>query len=218
MRERGSRWLFKSLVNGVGALATLTTLGVVIFSKFLEGAWITVLFIPVIVVGFRRISAHYRQVRNELSLQGLPPSLKPVGPRRVVIPISGVHRGIIEAVNFARSISSSVTGLYVELEPGAGEKVREEWNSWWPDIPLIVVSSPYRSIVDPLLKYLDETDAQYNDGQLATVVLPEFVPNRWWQGLLHNQTAWLIQAALLYHRRQHGMERVIISVPFHLRT
>jgi amino acid transporter len=216
LRERGKSWRVKSIANGVGALATMTTLVVVIFSKFLEGAWITVLLIPLIVLGFRRISTHYQQVRKQLSLKGLPPSLKPIEPARVVIPISGVHRGMVGAVNFARSISDNVTAVYVELEPGAGEKARLEWESWWPDVPLVVVPSPYRSIVVPLMQFLDETDAQHNDGQLATVVLPEFIPGHWWQSLLHNQTAWLLKTALLYHRRQHGLERVIIDVPFHL--
>ena len=123
---------------------------------------------------------------------------------------------MVGAVNFARSISDNVTAVYVEQEPGAGEKARLEWESWWPDVPIVVVQSPYRSTIAPLLQFLDETDAQHNDGQLAAVVLPEFIPGRWWQSLLHNQTAWLIKAALLYHRRQHGLERVVIDVPFHL--
>jgi hypothetical protein len=216
-KERGRSWALKSLINGAGALATLTTLVVVIVSKFVEGAWITVLLIPLIVLGFRKIFTHYQQVRVELSLRGLPPSLKPIEPMRVVIPISGIHRGMVGAVNFARSISKNVTAVYIELEPGAGEKARAEWEAWWPDVPMVVVSSPYRSIVAPLLKFLDETDQQHNDGQLAAVVLPEFIPSRWWQALLHNQTAWLMKAALLYHRREYGRERVIIDVPFHLR-
>jgi hypothetical protein len=216
LRERGKAWLLKAVANGISALATLTTLVVVIFSKFLEGAWITVFLIPLIVLVFRRISAHYQQVKKQLSLKGLPPSLKPVEPTRVVIPISGIHRGMIGAVNFAKSISDNVTAVYVELEPGEGEKERVEWESWWPDVPLVVVPSPYRSTIAPLLQFLDETDAQHNDGQLATVVLPEFIPGRWWQSLLHNQTAWLIKTALLYRSRQHGLERVIIDVPFHL--
>ena len=216
-RERGKVWLLKAAANGVGALATLTTLIVVIFSKFLEGAWITVLLIPLIVIAFLQISAHYKHVREELSLKGLPPSLKPVETTRVVIPISGIHRGMVGAVNFARSISEDVTAVYVESEPGAGEKARLEWEAWWPDVPLVVVPSQYRSIVGPLLQFLDETDAQHNDGQLAAVVLPEFIPGKWWQTLLHNQTAWLIKAALLYHRRTMDRERVVIDVPFHLR-
>jgi amino acid transporter len=215
-RERGRSWLPKALANAIGALATLTTLVVVIFSKFLEGAWITVLLIPLIVLGFRKIYSHYQQVRQQLSFKGLPPSLKPLQPTRVVIPVSGVHRGVVDAVNFARSISKNVTAVYVELEPGAGEKARLEWESWWPDVPMVVVPSPYRSIVAPLLQFLEETDTQHNDGQLATVVLPEFIPGRWWQSLLHNQTAWLLKTTLLYSRRYNGLERVIIDVPFHL--
>jgi len=105
----------------------------------------------------------------------------------------------------------------VELEPGFGERVREEWQSWWPDVPLVVLPSPYRSIIGPLLDFLDETDRQHNDGQLATVVLPEFVPAKWWHSLLHNQTAWLLKAALLYNRRQLGYQRTIIDVAYHLR-
>jgi len=216
-KERGAHWGLKSFINGIGALATLTTLVVVIISKFREGAWVTILLIPLIVLGFRRIFAHYNRVRVELSLKGLPPSLKPAETTRVVIPISGIHRGMVGAVNFARSISANVTAVYVELEPGAGEKARVEWEAWWPDVPLVVVSSPYRSVVGPLLQFLDETDTQHNDGQLAAVVLPEFIPGKWWQSLLHNQTAWLIKAALLYRRRKPGRERVVIDVPFHLR-
>jgi len=81
---------------------------------------------------------------------------------------------------------------------------------------LVILASPFRSMIDPLLRFLDETDAQHNDGQLATLILPEFVPAHWWQAVLHNQSAWLIKAALLYHRRTHGMSRVIIDVPYRL--
>ncbi len=216
LKERGRRWAFKSIINGAGALATLTTLIVVIASKFIQGAWITVLLIPIIVFGFFKVSRHYIAVRKELSLRGLPPSLRPLGALRVVIPISGIHRGMVGAVNFAKTISNDVTAVYVELEPGAGEKAREEWMTLWPDIPMVIVASPYRSIIGPLIQFLDKTDTEHNDGQLATVVLPEFVPGKWWEALLHNQTAWLLKTALLYHRREYGKERVIIDVPFHL--
>ncbi len=214
---RGKQWGLKSIINGIGALATLTTLVVVIISKFLEGAWITILLIPLIVFLFLKIFSHYQRVGKELSLKGLPPSLKPIETTRVVIPISGIHRGMVDAVNFARSISKNVTAVYIELEPGAGGKAREEWEAWWPDVPFVVVPSPFRSIVEPLLQFLDETDMEHNDGQLAAVVLPEFIPGKWWQTLLHNQTAFLIKAALLYRRRVSARERIVIDVPFHLR-
>ena len=216
-RIRGTNWFLKSLVNGIGAIATALTVLVIGISKFLEGAWITVLLIPIIVIIFLRIRAHYREVASELSLHGLPPSIKPLPTPRLVIPISGVHRGIVEAVDFARAISSEVTAVYVEMEPGEAEAVRERWIRLWPDVPLVVVSSPYRSIIQPILDFLDRTDAEHNDGQLATVILPEFVPARWWQSLLHNQTAWLLKTALLYRRRNRGYQRAIIDVPYHLR-
>jgi amino acid transporter len=218
MKQRGRGWLTKAVINGLGALATGTTLLVVAVSKFLTGAWITIFLIPLFVIVFQRVQRHYEQVRNQLSLHGLPPSLRPVAPARVVIPISGVHRGMVNAVLFAQSISNNVTGVYVELEPGAGKKVKAEWHEWWPDLPLVVIPSPYRSLVGPLLEYLDKTDLEINDGQLAVVVLPEFVTAHWWQNLLHNQTASLIKAALLYGRRRSGGERLIVDVPYHLRS
>jgi hypothetical protein len=216
-RERGRLWQFKMTANGVGALATGLTLLVVGITKFLEGAWITVFLIPLLVVLFLKIHAHYRQVSAQLTMDGLPPTLWPLPGLRVVIPISGVHRGMIDAMRYATTISKDVTAVYVELEPGESDEVRERWTRLWPDIPLTVISSPYRSFIQPLLDFLDQTDQEHNDGQQATVVLPEFVPAHWWQSLLHNQTAWLIKAALLYHRQRLGFPRVIIDVPFHLR-
>jgi amino acid transporter len=210
--------LVKAGINGLGALATGTTLIVVATSKFTGGAWITILLIPLIVLAFLRVQDHYARVRKQLSLHGLPPSLRPVAPARVVIPISGVHRGIVNAVLFAQSMSSNVTAVYVEIEPGSGAKIKEEWEEWWPDLPIVIIASPYRSLVGPLLEYLEETDTEHNDGQLAVVVLPEFVTTKWWQNLLHNQTAILIKAALLYGRRRAGGERLVVDVPYHLRS
>jgi hypothetical protein len=124
---------------------------------------------------------------------------------------------MVGAINFARSISVKITALYVEFEPGKGEQIRKKWEEWWPDIPFVIVPSPFRSAVGPLLEFLDQIDQEHNDGQLATIILPEFIPAKWWQGLLHNQTAWLIKIALLYRRRHFGFQRVIIEVPFHLK-
>jgi len=216
-RIRQQGWQVKAFANGVGAVATAITLGIVGFSKFMEGAWIILIILPIIVVIFIRIKSHYELVGRQLSLRGLPPSLKPFPAPRVVIPVSGVHRGMVDAVDFARSITKDVTGLYIELEPGNGKKILLEWQRWFPDIPLVVRPSPYRSIISPLIDFLDETDAFHNDGQLAVVVLPEFIPARWWHSLLHNQSSWLIKTALLYRRRNLGFQRVIIDVPYHLR-
>ncbi len=216
-RLRGRGWGLKAALNGIGTLATGLTMIIIGASKFLEGAWITLLLIPLLMLGFTRIRSHYQAVGKQLSLRGVPPSIKPVPFLRVVVPISGVHRGMVDGIAFAQSISKDVTAVYVELEPGAGEQVRRLWERWWPHIPLVVLPSPYRSIIGPLLDFLDKTDLEHNDGQLAAVVLPEFIPAKWWHGLLHNQTSWMIKTALLYRRRNLGFQRVIIDVPYHLR-
>jgi amino acid transporter len=216
-KEKTPGWIYKSVLNGIGALTTGITLLVVSYSKFLEGAWITILLIAVIVLGFNQIKNHYQSVGKQLSLRGLPPSLKPVPIVRVVIPVSGVHRGIVDAIDLARSMTKEITAVYIEMEPGSSERVREQWQRWFPDIPLVVLPSPYRSIVAPLLDYLDETDQQHNDGQLAAVVLPEFIPAKWWHNLLHNHSSNLIKNALLYRRRNLGFQRVIIDIPYHLK-
>ncbi len=216
-RKKTASWFPKAAINGFGAVTTLATLLIIVVSKFVDGAWITVLVIPILLIFFHRIRRHYIAVGKQLSLSGLPPELKPSPPLRLVVPVSGVHRGIIDAMNLAQSISKDVTAVYVELEPGAGEQMLKDWKCWWPDVPLVILPSPYRSILRPILDYLDEDDSRHNDGTLAAVVLPEFVPARWWQALLHNQTSILIRTALIYRRRTKGYQRVIIDVPYHLK-
>jgi amino acid transporter len=216
-KGRGRGWRLKAAVNAVGALVTGVTVLIIAVTKFVDGAWVTLIVIPSIVLMFLRIRSHYAEVASQLSLRGLPPSLKPVQVSRLVIPVSSVHRGVIAAVDYAKGISSNITAVHVEMDPGSGDALRRDWEQWFPDIPLVVLPSPYRSMIDPLLRFLDETDAAHNDGQLATLVLPEFVPARWWQGLLHNQTAWLTKAALLYRRRTTNLPRVVIDVPYYLR-
>jgi len=215
LRNRG--WVTKSILNGLGAVGTGVTLLVVSISKFIHGAWFTLLLIPLMVWVFQAIHAHFLEVGKALSLGGLPPSLRPVQGIRLVVPISGVHRGTIEAMNYARSISPNITAVYIEIDPDSGEKVRRTWAAWFPDIPLEVEPSPYRSVVGPLLDYLDRTDREHHDGQVAAVVLPEIIPAQSWQGLLHNQGARLIKNTLLYRRRNFGYQRLIIDVPYHLK-
>ncbi len=214
-KERG--WQAKSFVNLIGAIVTAIALIIIGVSKFLDGAWISVVIIPFIILLLFQIRSHYRKVGKQLSLHGLPPSLKPLPSPRIVLPVSGVHQGIVEAMNFAQSLSSNITAVFIELDPGTAEEIKKEWQEWWPDVPLDIVASPYRSIVFPLLEYLDKTDIDHNDGQQAVLLLPEFIPARWWQSFLHNQSAWLIRLALLYRKRKKGYQRVVIEIPFHLR-
>ncbi|NPV65901.1 MAG: APC family permease [Anaerolineae bacterium] len=217
VQTRGPGWGVKALINGLGATATSVTLVVVGISKFVDGAWMVMAMLPLIIWGFNTINAHYREVARELTLRDATPDILSLRTPRVVLPISGVHRGVIEALRYARSISNRVTAVYVEINPGDGERIRREWDRWGQDVTLVIVPSPYRSVVGPLLEYLDRVDRESDDGQLATILLPEFVPAHWWQHLLHNQTAWLLKLALLYRRRRFGKVRAIIDLPLYLR-
>ena len=217
VRQHGPRWPLKAVINGLGAATTIITLGVVGVSKFLDGAWIVILLIPVLVFVFLTIRGHYRETRKQLALPAVPRASAPPPPPRVILPISGVHRGILEALDFALSISRDVTAVYIEIHPGDARRVREVWKEWGQDVTLEILESPYRSIVDPLMDYLDTVDGQLAQGQQVVIIVPEFIPARWWQFWLHNQTAWLIKLALLYRRRRHGHGRVIVDIPFYLR-
>jgi len=215
LREKG--WQIKAFINGLGAFVTAVSLLVIGVSKFLGGAWISIIVIPGLVFMFLKIHAHYQHVSKELSLHGLPPSLRPLPMPRVVMPVSGVHRGMVDAVNFARSISDKVIAVFIDIDPVPDEEeLHRQWNVWFPDIEFVVVPSPLRSLVEPLLSFLDQTDLDHNDGRHAVLILPELIPASSWQEILHNQSAEEIKKALLYKRHQSGLQRIIIDVPYHL--
>ncbi len=216
-RSKEKDWQVKAFINGLGAMVTGITLMVIGISKFMGGAWISVIVIPATVYLFLKIREHYRNVGKQLSMGGLPPSLRPLPKPRVVIPVSGVHRGMVNAVNLARSLTDDVTAVYIDVDPTADEDLlRRRWEEWFPNVKFVVVPSPYRSIVDPLIKFLDQTDLERNDGQQSVLVLPELIPASSWQEILHNETADEIKKALLYRRRKNGFQNIIIDVPYHL--
>jgi amino acid transporter len=203
-------WQRNASINLLGSIVTGTVLVVIATTKFLEGAWAVLLLIPIMVVVFRSIHAHYMAVARQLSLADAPP---PTAVRRhtAVVLISGVHRGVVPAVQYALSIApDNVTAVYVDMDAEVTAKLKEKWKQWGSGIPLAVLASPYRSLIRPLMEFIDEIDAQYDDDVL-TIVLPEFVPSKWWQHLLHNQTALLIKATLLFSKG-----KIVTSVPYHL--
>lgn len=214
-------WHLRAVINGIGAVATGVVLIVIAVSKFLHGAWVVLLLIPIFVWFLYTINRHYLGVAEQLSLNGLKPK-KWVGMAsrdhfKVVVPISGVHRGTLAALRFARGLSKDVTAVVINVEQGATDRVKEKWEDWGQDVKLEVLESPYRSTVGPLLTFLEKVDQLAPDDEMAVVVLPEFVPARAWHDLLHNQTARLIKRSLLFHRRgEESKDRVIIDVPYHL--
>ena len=204
-----SHWKKSIVINGIGAIATLIVLVVFIITKFIHGAWIVVLVIPLLVLLFRAIHKHYVRVAKQLSTEGLE-QLRPIR-HTVLVPISGIHRGVICALQYARSIAPDhVTAVYVDFDEEATRKLREKWEQWGSGINLVVLKSPYRSLVRPLLRYIDRIERQHDD-DFVTVVLPEFVPARWWHQLLHNQSSLLLKGSLLFKR---GV--IVTSVPYHL--
>jgi hypothetical protein len=219
-KERGRGWQWKAAINGLGAVATGAVLLVIAASKFIHGAWIVILLIPIFVWMFRTIKRHYLTLAKQLSLEGLGleewEGMVSHKTHKVVVPVSGMHRGTLAALRFARSLSKDVTAVVVDVEPQFTASVREKWPAWGHDVPLVVLESPYRSTIGPLLAYLDEVDKCEPKRGLTVVVLPEFVPAEWWHHLLHNQTALLLKTVLTYRRGQTGKDRVIIDVPYHL--
>ncbi len=219
-RHRGAGWRFKAAVNGLGAVSTGVVLVIVAGTKFVHGAWIVIVLIPVIMWLFRTVKRHYELVAEQLSLEGMSPqpwtSLASSRRQKVVVPVSGVHRGTLEALRFARQLSKDVTALVIDVEPEVTARVREKWPVWGQNISLVVLDSPYRSTVGPLLAYLDERDEEEPERGLDVIVFPEFVAARWWHELLHNQTARALKRAVLYRRGLNRKDRVIIDVPYHL--
>lgn len=203
-------WQRNAAINLMGATVTGIVLVVIASTKFLEGAWAVLLLIPIMVVILRAIHWHYTEVAKQLSLADAPPP-KAVRRHTAVVLISGVHRGVIPALQYGLSLApDNVTAVYVDMDAETTAKLQEKWKQWGSGVPLVVLSSPYRSLVRPLMKYIDELDKHYEDDVL-TVILPEFIPSKWWQHLLHNQTALLIKATLLFSKG-----RVVTSVPYHL--
>ena len=204
-----SHWKKSIVVNAVGAVATFIVLCVFIATKFIHGAWIVVVVIPLLVFMFRAIHKHYVGVAKELSTEGLS-ELRPI-KHTVIVPISGIHRGVVGALQYAKSIAPEhVQAVYVDFDEEATIKLREKWERWGAGVALVVLPSPYRELTRPLLRYIARLERK-GENDIVTVVLPEFVPAKWWQHLLHNQSSLMLKGALLFKK---GV--IVTSVPYHL--
>jgi amino acid transporter len=201
-------WRSSAAINGFGATVTAVVLVIVAVTKSHEGAWIIILMIPVLVTIFEVTRRHYDRVASELTLRGWTP--EPVGGHAVLVPIGGIQRAVVKALRYARTLSTDVRAIYIEIDPNATDALKKQWPEWGQDVVLVVLESPYRSLMEPLLEYIEDVRRADPHGYV-TVILPEFVPHRLWQHLLHNQHALLIKGALLFKPNI-----VVTSVPFHL--
>ena len=204
-----ANWKKSLAINAVGALATFVVLCVFIATKFIHGAWIVVVVIPLLVLLFRAIHKHYVMVAKQLSTEGLD-QIQPI-KHTVIVPISGIHRGVVNALQYARSIASDrVQAVYVDFEEEATANLKDKWERWGAGVQLVVLPSPYRELTRPLLRHIHRLKKE-NCDDIITIVVPEFIPARWWQHFLHNQSSLLLKGSLLFKK---GV--IVTSIPYHL--
>ncbi|MEJ5198452.1 MAG: APC family permease [Anaerolineae bacterium] len=213
-QERGSElsfergWQIKMIINGFGALCTTVVTFIFAITKFTSGAWIVLILIPALVFVFSVIQQHYRSLARRLSLEDYaePPAIV---RHRVILAIGGVHKGTLAALRYARALSSDVTAVHVSIDPAETERIQQRWDWWGQGTRLVILDSPYRLMIEPLVRYIEEIAAQRQPNEVITIVVPQFVPKQWWANALHAQTATWLRFALL---GQPGI--VVTDVPY----
>ncbi len=208
LRRKEGRYRLHAAVNAAGAMATGAALLVIAVTRFLHGAWIVIALIPLFVVGFLRTHRHYFYVRTQLSLVEIEEE-RPIR-HTAIVPISAVNRATVHALRYAKSIAHEVEAVHIAIDPKRVDLIREQWKTWGGGVPLRILESRYRSLIEPLVDYIDDLMHGKRRNEMVTVVLPEFVTAHWWEGLFHNQSAFMIKGALLF---KPGV--VVTSVPFH---
>jgi amino acid transporter len=204
LRNRGKHWLPKAIVNGFGAVVTGIVVFIIAVVKFHEGAWVVVILIPILIFFMLRVKKHYTAVRKQLRIK--PDELDTIDieqdkyRNRVIVPIESINKSSIRALRFAKTISDNVVAFCVSTDEESGKKIQERYKRVKTNIPLIVKYSPFRKVVDPLLKFIESAEYDYKKGDMITVILPQFSVKRWWHNVLHNQTRLFVERELLKHK------------------
>lgn len=207
------KWRFKMFVNGFGAVCTFIVMIVFAVTKFREGAWIVLIVIPLLVTLFFRIHRHYKDLAAHLTLEkfsGLPARHT---RHRVILPISGMHQGTLEALRYAKLLSNDVTAVHVSIDPAETEKVQKKWVTWGEGTRLVILDSPFRLFVEPLLAYLEDIISKRQANETITVVVPQFIPSKRWHNALHMRTANVLRDELL---SKPGV--VVTDVPYQVHS
>lgn len=213
--ERGSvlryepGWAYKMFINGFGSLATMIVMFIFAITKFKDGAWVVLILIPALIGVFLAIHQHYKTLAAHLSLDDYRPLPLQKVRHRVIVPVSGVHRGTLVALRYARTLSDDITAVHVSIDPADTLKTQKKWARWGNGTRLVVLDSPYRLLMEPLIDYLNEIVAHSASNEIITVVVPQFVPSKRWHRFLHSNTAEILREELLSNPRI-----VITDVPY----
>ena len=210
LKDKG--WQIKAFLNGLGALATLVVFLDIVAEKFLDGAWFIVILIGVLLFIFKKISEHYVQLTESLALKNLSEDTSPPTKNTVLVLVQSVHAGTVNSVRYAQSISPDCQAVYVEIDPGATADFTQTWQIVFPHIALVVLPSPYRSLVHPILTYVDGIKEEHPEDKI-TVVIGEFASDKWWHSLLHGNTGLMLKLALLSRP-----DIIVTNVRYHIKS
>ncbi|BAZ23396.1 amino acid permease-associated region [Kalymmatonema gypsitolerans NIES-4073] len=203
-------------MNGLGAIATAVVLGVIISTKFMGGAWLVVVAIPVVVAIFLAVHRHYQYVAQRLSIDELPPRNYTPRPKPevvthpAVVVVGQLNLGTVEALDYARTVADDIVAVHVDIGSTEVEKLKEQWRQLEADIPLVIVESPYRSVISPIVEFVSQLEQRCRD-TYTTIIIPAFVTCNWWESLLHNQTTLFLKTGLRAKK-----SRVVTTVRYYL--
>ncbi|MDN7247189.1 APC family permease [Planococcus shenhongbingii] len=212
IREKPKDWQTKLFINAMGALISLTVTLVFFLTKFTQ-VWPVLVFLPAIIIMFHRIKKHYDAVVDELRvIPGKPPVA--IKGNVVIIPVAGITKVVEHSIDYARSLSADqIIAVYIPFEREDEQKLEEKWAQWHPDIRLVTLFSPYRSITLPLNRFVDSVERKAKEENYqVTVIIPQFIPKKGWHNFLHNQSGFLIRTILLYRKNV-----IVTTVPYHLK-
>jgi hypothetical protein len=204
-------WKYKMLINGFGGFCTAIVMVIFAATKFRDGAWVVLIIIPLLVKNFFTIHHHYQDLVSNLSLDrfsGLPARQT---RHRVIMPVSGIHQGTVQALRYAKLLSDDVTAVHVSLDPAETEKVQKKWKIWGEGTRLVILDSPYRLFIEPLLAYIEDIVESGQPNETMTIVVPQFIPSKRWHYALHLRTAEVLRQELL---SKPGV--VVTDIPYHV--
>ncbi|HSQ16804.1 MAG TPA: APC family permease [Anaerolineales bacterium] len=202
------RWIIKMVINGFGAVCTFVVMIVFAVTKFREGAWFVIVLLPVLLFIFSTIHTHYKNLARQLSLENMIQRPR-ITRDRVIILVGGVHQGTLAAIRFARTIAEDITAVHIAIDPQEAESVQQKWERHGEGIRLVVLNSPYRLMIEPLLEYMERIEAVKKQNEITTIVVPRFMPKHRWANFLHMRTAETLRKVLL-----NRDDVVIVEVPY----